>query len=119
MVWFSASYCTVLVAQSFETQKPSSHHNYTDLQLKPLLHNKHYLLPCSLPEELTPKGILGYTVYPEVLELSLCFAFRVVRSEADLQLRHKLLIVREPGWLIDQIGFKEHWFKQSNAVPLR
>jgi hypothetical protein len=45
--------------------------------------------------------------HPEILELGLGFAFRVVRSEVDLQLGYKLLIVGEPAWLIDRIGFKE------------
>jgi len=47
----------------------------------------------------------------EILELSLGFTFRVVRSEVDLQLRYKLLIVGEPDWLIDWISFEESGFK--------
>jgi hypothetical protein len=49
--------------------------------------------------------------HPEILKLGLSFAFRVVRSEVDLQLRYKLLIVGEPGQLIDWIGFEESGFE--------
>jgi hypothetical protein len=49
--------------------------------------------------------------HPEILELGLGFAFRVIRSEVDLQLGYKLLIVGEPAWLIDRIGFEESGFE--------
>jgi hypothetical protein len=50
-------------------------------------------------------------VHLEVLELGLSFAFRVVQSKVDLQVKHKLLIVGEPGWLVNQISLKERGFK--------
>jgi hypothetical protein len=50
-------------------------------------------------------------VHPEILELGLGCTFRVVRSEGDLQLGYKLLIVREPAWLINQISFEESGFE--------
>jgi hypothetical protein len=49
--------------------------------------------------------------HPEILELGLGFAFGVVRSKVDLQLGYKLLIVGEPDWLVDWIGFEESGFE--------
>jgi len=56
--------------------------------------------------------------HPEILELGLGFAFRVVRSEVDLQLRYKLLIVGEPDWLVDRIGFEESGFEPISCGSL-
>jgi hypothetical protein len=49
--------------------------------------------------------------HPEILELVLGFTFGIVRSEVDLQLGYKFLIVGEPDWLVDRIGFEESGFE--------